>query len=493
MSWPVYFAQSLTLGSPVSGVGLCLLWTPQDRVLPALEPSSFALAGNLYSRDGVSFLVRNLLARPTITDLLLCGKDLTGAGAALVALLRDGLDEQGRIAGEGTRLHPEIPREAVELLRRAVTLHDHRDTARPEQIAVLLRELRRPARAWAEAPMLFPYSEPAAAAFPAPDTGLLLRAPTVRAAYLRLLWHVLTFGQRSATQHSSDQRELLDVLTVVSDEPSEPARCSYADWMPFTRASLGERRADGSYSGYLAQIAGAEAPAGVSYSYGGRLRRFDGVVDQVQAIVAELRAAGESRRAVAALWNPASDPGSPNPPCLTQIQARLRDNRLGLTAYFRSHDIYRAWPINAYGLRALQAQIAEQLGAEAGDLAILSHSAHIYAHDWERAGELVAHQYRAADPRLVRDARGSFVIALEPPEIVVRHYSPTGEHLQSFRGASARELGVALTPYVGELSHAIYLGQELQKAEHAIALGRPELYWQDRPLEVQGNREATCS
>jgi thymidylate synthase len=122
-----------------------------------------------------------------------------------------------------------------------------------------------------------------------------------------------------------------------------------------------------------------------------------------------------------------------------------------------------------------------------GELAVLSHSAHIYAHDWERAGELVAHHYRAADPRLVRDSRGSFVVSLEPPEIVVRHYTPGGEHLQSFRAESARELGVQLAPYVGEISHGLYLGQELQKAELALALGRPAAYRQDRPLEIGAN------
>ncbi|GAB4445649.1 MAG: hypothetical protein OHK0015_48170 [Chloroflexi bacterium OHK40] len=484
MSWPRYFAQSLSLGNPASGVGLCLLWTPRERVLPALDPESYAVAGNLYSRDGISFLVRNLLARPTLTDLLLCGKDLTGSGAALVALLHNGIDQDGRIVGEGTRLHPEIPREAVELLRHNVTLHDHRDTVRPEAVAALLRELRRPARAWAEAPMIFPYSEPSAAALPAAETGLLLRAPTVRAAYLRLLWHVLTFGERSATQHSSEQRELLDVLTIVSDEPVDPARCSHAEWMPFSRASLGERLPDGRYSGYLGQFLQAGGSPGVSYTYGERLRAFGGALDQIAAIVAELRAAGESRRAVAALWIPEHDLGAASPPCLNLVQARLRGGRVALTAYFRSHDVYRAWASNAYGLRVLQGEIARALGADPGDLAILSHSAHIYAHDWDRAGEVLAHHYRPVDSRLVRDARGSFVIALEPPEIVVRHYSPDGEHLQSFRGATARELGLALTPFVGEQSHALYLGQELQKAELAIALGHPEAYHQDRPLRL---------
>jgi thymidylate synthase len=409
----------------------------------------------------------------------------------LVALLRDGLDEQGRIIGDGTRLHPEIPRAAVDLLRRSVSLYDSRDTVRPEAIAALLHALRRPAEPFAPAPLSFPYSEPAAAALPAANCGLLLRAGTVRSAYLKLIWHVLSFGVRGGTQHSSDQREILDVLTVVGDEPADPAAFSHAEWMPFSRESLGERLPDGGYSGYLGQILMGGRPEGVSYTYGSRLRSFAGAIDQVAAMVSELRASGASRRAVAALWSPAEDAGGPNPPCLNLVQARLRAGpgdaapRLVLTAYFRSHDIFRAWPSNAYSLRALQGLIAEGLGgAPLGDLAILSHSAHIYAHDWERAGELLAHHYRAADPRLVRDARGSFVISLEPPAIIVRHYTPSGEHLQSFRSTSARELGTQLAPYLGELSHAIYLGQELQKAELAIALGRPQAYRQDQPLAL---------
>ncbi len=492
MTWPPYFAQSLALGSSESGVGVCLLWTPQDRVLPALDPADYAVVGNLYSRDGVSFLIRTILARPTIRTILLCGKDATGSGATLAALLRDGLDAEGRVVGDGTRLHPEIPREAVELLRRSLTLHDARDTVRPEAIAARLRELRRPAEPFAVAPLIFPYREPISASLPAADSGMLLRADTVRSAYLALIWHVLSFGVRGATQHSSDQREILDVLTVVTAEPSDPAACSHADWMPFTRASMGARLPDGGFSGYLGQFLTDAQPADVSYTYGARLRSFGGGIDQVAAIIADLRASGASRRAVASLWNPATDIANPSPPCLNLVQARLRAApgdaapKLHLTAYFRSHDIFRAWAANAYGLRALQGLIAEELGgAPLGDLAILSHSAHIYAHDWEPAGELLAQHYRPADPHLSRDARGSFVVSLEPPEILVRHYSSGGEHLQSFRGRSARELGRQIRAYVGEIGHAIYLGQELQKAELALALGKPEAYRQDRPLDFE--------
>jgi thymidylate synthase len=267
MDWPLYFAPSLALGKPGAGLAVCLLWTPQERVLPTLDPAHYAVVGNLYSRDGVSFLVRNLLARPSLRALLLCGKDLTGSGVALVALLRDGLDAEGRIIGEGTRLHPEIDHAALELLRRSITLHDHRDVARPERVAALVAAYACPARAWADAPLIFAYREPSAEALPAAEAGLLLRAPSVRAAYLRLLWHVLRLGQRTGTQQGSDQHEILDLLTIVSDEPADPARCSYAEWMPFSRASLGERLADGRYSGYLGQLLHAEGADGLSYTY----------------------------------------------------------------------------------------------------------------------------------------------------------------------------------------------------------------------------------
>ncbi|MCU0490636.1 MAG: thymidylate synthase [Chloroflexaceae bacterium] len=487
MEWPIYFPRNVTLGNPQAGVGLCLLWTPQDRVLPALPPGSFTLAGNLYSRDGISFLIRNVLARPTIRTLLLCGKDMTGSGAALVALMEHGLDAQHRIVGDGTRLHPELPAEAIDLFRHNVRLVDARDTMRPEAIAALLAELPHNNQPFAETPLIFPYTEPKAEALPAEETGFVVRAATVRAAYLRLLWQVMTFGQRSATQHSSDQRELLDVTTVIDEEPTDPARFSHAPWMPLQRETLGQRQPDGSFSGYLGQFLQPSGGTGVSYTYGDRLRAYNGEIDQMAALLADLRRNGESRRAVASLWNPASDAGADNPPCFTHMQARLRSGRVHLTAYFRSHDMYRAWPANAYGLRALQGLLVEGLpGAVAGELAIISHSAHIYAHDWDATQELLAHHYRAADPRMVRDPRGSFVVSLEPPEIVVRHYTPEGEHLQTWRGESAFELRKQVAPFVGLLEHALYLGGELEKAEIACALGRPEVYRQDRELQVRG-------
>ena len=105
------------------------------------------------------------------------------------------------------------------------------------------------------------------------------------------------------------------------------------------------------------------------------------------------------------------------------------------------------------------------------------------------------------------DPAGYFLIKLdaEAGELVAEHYSndvdergratdpETGEVLScrggsprqptnSFRGRTAKELGIALTEQngslpVSRLDHAMYLGRELQKAEACLEAGIP--YRQD--------------
>ncbi len=498
MNWPQYFAANLTTGNPHSSTAICLLWTPRERVVPALPADQYAVVGNLYSREGISFLIRNVLAQPRIRTLLLCGRDMTGSGAALVALMQHGIDAEQRIVGDGTRLHPELPAAALEQFRRGVRLIDARGTIKPEAVAALLATIPQQHEPFLPAPLVFPYTEPQAERLPAEENGFVVRVPDVQRGYLALLWRVMTFGQRTGTQHTSDQRELLNVMTVITDEAAQIEQFSYAAWMPFSRTDLGTRQHDGRYTGYLGQFLQAtQGGSGVSYTYGDRLRAYRGEHDQVAALISDLRRSGQSRRAVASLWDAAVDAGAANPPCLVLVQARLRPHatdpaapaRLTLTAYFRSHDMFRAWPLNAFGLRALHLHLAAALDTaeqpvQTGDLVIVSHSAHIYAHDWAAATRLLDEHYRPANPRLERDPRGSFVILLEPPEIVVQHFSPHGDHLRSMRGSNAHRLSQHLAPYISDSGHALYLGQELHKAELALRLGYPQAYHQDRELDL---------
>ncbi|WP_216910337.1 DUF4346 domain-containing protein [Synechococcus sp. CCY 0621] len=92
------------------------------------------------------------------------------------------------------------------------------------------------------------------------------------------------------------------------------------------------------------------------------------------------------------------------------------------------------------------------------------------------AGELVAEHYGNGI-----DERG---LATDPDtgEVISCRSSDPRSPLATYRGRSAKELGIALTEAEGphplsRLDHALYLGRELQKAEFCLANGLP--YVQD--------------
>ncbi len=468
--WPIYFRDNLTYGDRDHPVAICCLWMRQSRLADSLAPSTYSLIGNLYSKDGINYLLRNILAHPTIRTIVLCGPDLTSSGAALVRLASDGIDERHQVRGDGAQIEAEIPRAAIDEWRAHVRIVDRRGVHDPAKIQEQLTELAaNTERGPFAEPRQFPRRAPAADEFPAEETGFVVRGERIVEVWVHLLAAVLAFGRRDLTAYTVRQRELLDVVATITAEETD----DLPDWLPLTREQS---------DAYYPQLLTAERPENVAYTYGERLYDFGGR-DQIAAMVDEIKATRYSRRAVAALWDPARDPGAADPPCLNLLQARARGGKLYLTAYFRSHDIYRAWLMNAFGLRRLQAHIAERIGnCMLGDLVLISQSAHIYADSWDAARRITvdhAAEY-LKNPRLVRDPRGSFNIRVEGYQIRVDHYSPEGNLLATFNGATARALQREIAFYTSRIDHAIYLGMELAKAELALKNGWP--YTQDQEL-----------
>lgn len=482
--WPLYFRDNLTMGERDHPVALCCLWMKQTRVADSIPSALYSVLGNLYSKDGINYLLRNVLARPSIRALVLCGPDLTHSGAALVRLMQDGIDEHHRVRGDDAQIEPEISREGIDAFRTNVRLVDLRGVNDMAKIREALTDLAAstPVGPFAS-PCVFPRRTPAADEFPAEETGFVVRGDHIVEVWVHLLAAVLAFGRRDLTAYTVRQRELLDVVATIQDE--DPQVPLLPDWVPLTRAQL---------DAYYPQLLTAERPENIAYTYGERLFDFAGR-DQVAAMVEELARVYYSRRAVATLWDPARDPRSPDPPCLNLLQARVRQGKLYLTAYFRSHDIFRAWLLNAFGLRKLQAEIAGRLGNHCmlGDLVIVSQSAHIYADSWEAARTVTREHEREylKNPRLVRDPRGSFNIRVEGYQIRVDHYSPEGNLLATFGGSNARTLQRELSFFISRVDHAIYLGMELEKAELALKNGWP--YTQDQDLRPGGPSGPTDS
>jgi len=119
---------------------------------------------------------------------------------------------------------------------------------------------------------------------------------------------------------------------------------------------------------------------GFSYTYGERLRNWNGILDQVDAIIKRINNNRNTRRAIATTWIPSIDFNTEEVPCMMLVDFKLRE-KMELTAVFRSHDFYGAYPYNLYALSKLLEYVAEKTDAKGGGITIHSISAHIYLND----------------------------------------------------------------------------------------------------------------
>ena len=122
---------------------------------------------------------------------------------------------------------------------------------------------------------------------------------------------------------------------------------------------------------------------GFDYTYGERLRLYPDTggiykMDQIDFLIGRLKDNPTTRRAIAITWVPEWDAIGHHVPCLQLIDFLFRGGKLNLTAYFRSHDIERAYPCNLYGLNKLLEYVAREAGMEPGSITTISASAHIY-------------------------------------------------------------------------------------------------------------------
>lgn len=472
-SWPVYFAENLILGNEKSSVGVATLWTPKEAFSKKLKPESYRLIGQLYSNDGINPMIRNVMANPTIRTVVLCGQDKIGSADSLSKLLENGINEKGEVIGkEESKIEKEIPREAVELFRSHVKLIDMRGVLNAEEIQAAIDACEQNVEPWAE-PQLFPEPEISADWFPSEDSQYTYRAKTVADVWPKILQGIMRFGEEKMTHYSTKQKELYNVTAVITDE--DPENIAWAPYFNFTKEH---------FEGYKPQVMTAEPVPSLAYTYGIRLRDHNGV-NQIESIINKLKAEAHSRRAVAVLWNVATDDQSEHPPCLTVVEAAIKYDKLFMTCYLRSNDMYRGWPENTLAFRTMQKEVADAVGLPMGPLTTISTSAHVYEENFAQIQDLITEYY----PKLPceQDPRGNYVIkvvAKDPADkhIEVIHMTPQGRKVGLYKGKKAMAIfnDIANNGGISVFVHALDLGAELQKAEIALEQGME--YTQDRPL-----------
>lgn len=121
-------------------------------------------------------------------------------------------------------------------------------------------------------------------------------------------------------------------------------------------------------------------------AYGPRLRDLQGV-DQISWVTGLLRA----RPWTTSAWISLTVPGESGDgvPCLAALSFRIRGYRLIMTAMFRSQNVYRGY-LSYIPLRALQVEVAEELGLPTGPLRVFIDVPHVDVADAERVATVLA-------------------------------------------------------------------------------------------------------
>lgn len=214
--------------------------------------------------------------------------------------------------------------------------------------------------------------------------GRFIRGSTISDAWHRGLNLIWRQGQEITDERGTKIRELLS-LQVVVENP-------FSDMIPHEYSWNEERLEE-----YALQLLSAENP-GFEYTYGNRLRSWGlpdnspidlPPIDQIEQVIRRLKDAPTTRRATAVTWIPPIDEVRDEVPCMIVDDFKLRDGRLNLSVFFRSHDFAGAYPANLFGLAKVLEYVSAEVGALPGSISTLSSSAHVYEHDWDWVQEML--------------------------------------------------------------------------------------------------------
>jgi thymidylate synthase len=244
---------------------------------------------------------------------------------------------------------------------------------------------------------------------------------------------------------------------------------------------------------YLRNILSGDAPEeGTSYTYGNRIRAYFGV-DQLQKVIDDISSGGDSRHAYVSLWDGVTDGLDKSSPCLVSLFVRNTNNRINLTACFRTHNGGRAWPINAIGLSLLLNHLVDEVNdraesvnhkVEAGMLTIISHSISLNPEDQPNV-ELLIETRNKQSVKVVLDPAGYFKITTDGPVVVAQHYSPDGVLLNTYRDENTERMLKAINTdaCITTIQHALYVASQIERAGWCIKTN--SVYTQDkRPQPV---------
>lgn len=133
----------------------------------------------------------------------------------------------------------------------------------------------------------------------------------------------------------------------------------------------------------------ADAQGNLGPVYGAQWRSWrtaDGrVIDQISALIEQIKTNPNSRRLIVTAWNPGEIPQMALAPCHCLFQFHVADGRLSCQLYQRSGDIFLGVPFNIASYALLTMMVAQVTGLKPGEFIHTLGDAHLYLNHLEQA------------------------------------------------------------------------------------------------------------
>ena len=504
-TFPKYFRQSVMRVSETGCICVITFWTRKEEIyemIPEKYRKYILCIGNLYTENGIQYIVKNSLLCPQIRGFILIGNDKNNVRETFLSKeyyyskdenfkrFHDTFIERYEYNwGIDSRVEDCTKDHDIFLERM-----DNLMTIDP--FGAIEKHFN---DYWITEPIDC-YSEESTQTdtLPSEHQGFTVKDKSLEILWRKALTYIKRFGVERSTSTGKKYREIVGLVSVL-EAFNEPVK------MP-VNAPLSS-----TIEAYSAQIITDSPQPGIEYTYGQRLHGHG----QMDAIIEKLKADKANRQAIGVTWNLPKDSTSLYPPCCVVADFKVQPRTLNgttvdalyLTLYFRSHDIYSAYCANIYGFRKLQEMIAAFTDCVPGYIMVVSNSAHVYDYDYPQA--LIYDELGCRmDPRgyfiieTIRDdeaidrcwiinswedqcefirnygERAKRVLNTPPawrdnpqscPKIIKLTYmSPSDQPIASTTGLEVQQLCDFAMPYVSEISHAMYLGRELQRARDCI-------------------------
>lgn len=472
---PLYFKDKVNIINPKGNTCIVTLWTKLDAFKDLLNKKSPELLennsplvtiANLYG-SGLPQMLANLAYNPQIKNIIITGANLSGSAENLINFFNKGVEKKdcdGIIINKiidtdfplDENLKPELF-EKINIKRFEINEIDKIiDFLKEESNCNINNDDINDSKR-----VKITLQKPEFKDFPSDIFNHNVVVKTPIEGWMEIM-HLLDRYGKTIKLEKGTRRALFNLDVEIKD-------ASFEDYNILKKFNFCPEE----LKEYKKSILNGNLLEDSTYTYGNRLRSYWGI-DGINEVIKRLKSDKTDRHCLISLWDTRDigieNKGKSKSPCFTDVYFMIINNKLVLTAHFRTHNAVNAWLVNVYGLRSIQEFIAKELDIECGEINLRSRWIGIDPENAKTISALKLIKQHREKPFEANDPRGFFTVDIEDNKIVIIHSDNNGIFLEKFIGDNAKEIKGQLRKAnaIIDPDHALWIGYELARAQNKI-------------------------